>query len=346
LRRVAAACVLSAVSGCTPVPSLYDSFEGGTLDMGKWTTSQVVPKEQVSFRRPGRCGEAAITVTTRDRDGGLDCDPGEICQRAELRTHRAAWPAYDGREVWYAFSFRIDGEVPANGSARTVIGQWKAPGDDSPFLAQRFDNGVFHITVEDKGVRRVIAQAEGDPDRTLLAQQALSRVSEADLASLGLLGPHRTSPPPRRNRPESRGFLEAIRPLAFVAEPQRFIGPAEITVIPEGKRLLPDPRKGWVDMVYRIKGGRTDNQVGPRSEGEVDVWANGEKIVSVRGNLGNRLRAGNAEDLKGPYFKFGLYRKKIPGTVAFAFDEFSQAGRREDLAPLCGAKPSEEPSAR
>ena len=108
-----------------------------------------------------------------------------------------------------------------------------------------------------------------------------------------------------------------------------------IEIIPEANRLLPDPRLGWVDMTYRIKAGRTDNEYGPREMGELDIWANGLKIVSVRGNIGYTLRLENPVELIGPYFKFGLYRARTPGSFDFHFDEFSQARARAGLAALC-----------
>ena len=33
-----------------------------------------------------------------------------------------------------------------------------------------------------------------------------------------------------------------------------------------GKKKLPDPKQDWVDMIYRIKGGRLDNDFGPIQE--------------------------------------------------------------------------------
>ncbi len=39
--------------------------------------------------------------------------------------------------------------------------------------------------------------------------------------------------------------------------------------------------------------------------------------------------------LFGPYFKFGTYRRRIPGTLHFRFDEFSQSSTRAGLAQLC-----------
>ncbi|WP_348646456.1 IS630 family transposase [Rhizobium leguminosarum] len=119
--------------------------------------------------------------------------------------------------------------------------------------------------------------------------------------------------------------------LSFVAEPGKYIGRAEIDIEPEDNRPLPDPRKGWVDMTCRIKPGRTDNEYGPRRPGEIDIWANGQKIVSVRGNIGATLRKNDPRPLVGPYFKFGTHRLRIPGTFHFQFDEFSQASMRAGL---------------
>jgi hypothetical protein len=348
--------------------SLHDTFDASTLDATNWLTLQVRP-DQMRFTRPGRCGSAAIAILTKHQDGGKNCPEDEDCQRAELRTSKAAWPPYDGRDVWFAFSFRVSGDVASTGSARTVIGQWKAPGDDSPYVAQRFDNGVFHITVQDNHARRVVAQTEGDPDKTLEAQRLLSQLDPnnraviAGISSLqalyqlqhampGLAGhffsntlrsalERRTSDNAEANalarelKLPSGQIVTAVGELSFVAEPERYVGSSDLEIIPEANRLLPDPRKGWVDMVYRIKGGRTDNEYGPRSKGELEVWANGQKIVLVRGNIGYTLRLESPIELVGPYFKFGLYRVRQPGEFEFQLDEFSQAPTRSELAKTC-----------
>jgi hypothetical protein len=286
MRAVIAAAIIAISPIITEAQTLHDNFDTASLDPKKWLRDQI-QSDQLRFSEPGRCGPAAVTVLTRSKDGGLDCPKTEVCQRAEVRNAPAAWPKYDGSEVWYAFSFRLDGKVPSTGSARTIIGQWKAPGDDSPFVAQRFDNGVFHITVQDNDIRRVVAKAEGDPDRMLLAQQLLSQLDPEDpstiqrvqsLQSLYLL---KRSQPGIFNQffsnklqsvlqeksddaPEAKELSEALNlpstlvttfeDLSFVAEPERYLGRSDIEITTEAKRLLPDPRKGWVDMVYRIKG--------------------------------------------------------------------------------------------
>lgn len=354
------------LAGGSSAKDLQDSFDSGPLNTSKWTTQEIFP-EQMGFIAPGRCGSSAIEIITRDGDNGIKCE--DDCQRAELRTAKASWPSF-GDETWYAFSFRIKGDVPPSGSARSVIGQWKGPGDHSPMIAQRFDNGVFHITVQDNEIRRVVAKAEGDPDRLVAAQNLLAKLDPHDeravsavksLQSLDLLA--KTQPGltdefftedllktlrPNSNPAEGKKLSETLglndsslvsqfSALSFVAEPEKYFGNANIEIIPEANRALPDPSKGWVDMMYRIKPGRTDNEYGPKGKGEIDIWADGQKIVSVRGNLGATLKKDTPLALEGPYFKFGTYRLRIPGTFSFQFDEFSQASSKDGLAPLCSA---------
>ena len=304
-RFLVLALVVPLLAGRAEAQSLRDNFDGGDLDETKWMVKQV-RDDQISFPASGRCG-AGIEITVRESDGGKQCDTD--CQRAEVRTIPGSWPTF-GDEVWYGFSFRVSGDIAEIGSRRFVVGQWKGPGDDSPMLAQRFDNGVFHITVQDNDVRYVVASAEGDPDAIESARQEM-------------------------------GGQELAEPLGDLPAAVHGSAPGEslthpgIKIIREPNAMLPDPRKGWVDMVYRVKPGRMDNEYGARRAGEIDVWANGRKIVSVRGNIGATLKNDNPLPLKGPYFKFGIYRLRQPGTVRFSFDEFSQAPRRDMLAGLC-----------
>lgn len=289
--------VFAVVLGTGPAgaQSLRDNFDSRTLDKTKWTTKQI-RDDQIAFPAEGRCG-AGIEITVRQGDGPVQCDSD--CQRAEVRTSSSSWPTF-GDEVWYKFSFRVSGDIAEIGSRRFVVGQWKGPGDISPMIAQRFDNGIFHITVQDNDSRYVIASAEGDPDATAPGWQVVTRQKPVRAAAVD--------------------------------------GNAGMRIVPGQNPILPDPRKGWVDMVYRVKPGRLDNEYGPTRPGEIDVWANGRKIVSVKGNIGATLKKENALALTGPYFKFGIYRLRQPGTVRLGFDEFSQAPDSGLLAGLCRAK--------
>ncbi|CAN7262723.1 heparin lyase I family protein [Rhizobium sp. LjRoot254] len=350
MRILALAAVAIAVlcADSAGAQSLKDDFDKGSLDPTKWTKKQITDA-QISFVPDSRCGLSAIEITAREGDGGQQC--GNACERAELRTAKSSWPSF-GQEVWYRFSFRIDGDIPTIGSARTVIGQWKGPGDGSPMLAQRFDNGVFHITVQDNDNRRVVASAEGNYDDVQTVEASAAKPGdkhEKDISVvLGLQSEladgsvpdiaGKTRSDDVAGAPVDKGSFAQSSEIAKspgVVDPKFF---SQIEVIPEKDAVLPDPRKGWVDMVYRIKPGRTDNERGPRGRGEIDIWANGKKIVSVRGNIGATLKQGGDEKLIGPYFKFGIYRSSVPGTLRFRFDEFSQATSRDGLPVLCPAK--------
>jgi hypothetical protein len=73
-------------------------------------------------------------------------------------------------------------------------------------------------------------------------------------------------------------------------------------------------------------------------KGELDIWANGQKITSVRGNIGYKLKIGDDIDLVGPYFKFGLYRVKLPGEVRFHLDVLLPLKERTWLPGFVGPR--------
>ncbi|MDX0408326.1 hypothetical protein GOC53_06455 [Sinorhizobium medicae] len=359
---------LTVLAGTAMGQTLGDTFDEKAIDNEKWTTQQI-STGQVSFPEPGRCGPAAIAASVKQGDSGTACGD-EDCQRAEFRTIKTSWPNF-GDEVWYSFSFRVEGQVAPTGSHRLVIGQWKGPGDDSPMLAQRFDDGVFYITVQDNDTRRVVASAAENPGETLAAQEILGQLNRDDqqavqgvqsLQSLETMLKRQPdfakqflspalqkalqSPdgePERKRLAETLGLtdsslLSRFSEFAFVAEPEKYIGPAAIEIISEAQNRLPDPTGKWVDMIYRVQPGRIDNEIGPRRKGEIVIWANGKKIVTVRGNIGATLKKESKLELSGPYFKFGIYRKRVSEDLSLHLDEFSQAPKRYELSKLCSAK--------
>lgn len=100
--------------------------------------------------------------------GAVECPQGSDFQRNEIRFQPRKDLLHDLRDPhYYSITFRTEGDIPSCGSARWVIAQWKEPDGDSPFLAQRYDNGVFHVTVQNDDCRCVVAKAGGDPDRLL-----------------------------------------------------------------------------------------------------------------------------------------------------------------------------------
>jgi hypothetical protein len=129
-----------------------------------------------------------IPVAAIDTDGGPYCDSaiiqmaiaageeGRCIQRQELRfqsqyTHAADEP------FTYKLRFRMPAVIQdTRNSVRWVTAQWKqepispAYSDPSPVLAQRFDDGVLHVTVQDGDCRCRVASApmltaqSGPPD--------------------------------------------------------------------------------------------------------------------------------------------------------------------------------------
>lgn len=357
---------LAALTGIAQAGSLRDNFNKRALELKTWSVGQIQPS-QFGFEQPGRCGGAALRITMKPSDAGSGC---EACQRAEVQLAQQHQPPY-GEEVWYAFSFRTAGDVPRYDTGGTIITQFKAPGDTSPFLAQRLDNGVFQITVEDNGIRRLIAKSEGDPEMLNKAQgilsgykrddvrghaiarnlQALHRFARTtpDIASMlftgeaqsGLKVPAGKDFTPASGAKVSQAFgLEgedaafAMREMVPVTDIQRYVGNADIEVKPGPGATLPNPYEGWVDMLYRVKGGRSDSAAGPSGKGEIDIWANGKLVANVRGNFANKLAATPASSAMS--FKFGIYRSSRSYEQQLFFDEFAQGASREDVALPCG----------
>ena len=355
-QTIACAALLAVCAGPVAAKEMTDDFERGPLDAERWYLRQVNPAERVTFFAPGRCSARAVRIVAQPGDVGESCD--KPCQRSEVRVAKAYQPSPEG-EVWYAFSFRVTGDIPPLGSGRNVVGQIKAPPTSgSPFLAQRIDNGVFHITVESGPARRVIASSNGDPDAMLQAQAflgrfdrsnpsvqasvetlvAASRLSQSNLLiGQTILAPNflalsQTNSPPDVDTPpaldNNRGAWLLSR-LSYLSEISNYIGYTDIKITPGPRPVLPDPRIKWVDMVYRIKAGRTDNLFGPKREGEIDVWADGEHVVSVRGQIGDQITVKPTDP--GMYFKFGVYRDDASYPQSMEFDQFRQSSK--PLAP-------------
>ncbi len=333
-------------------PSYIDDFELEALDLRKWHARQVPDKKrQISFSADAPSGEQSITVHVRDGDGGASCNN---CQRAEIRAHGNLRPSHD-EEFWHGFSFKVTGDIPSFGSVRTVLGQWKAPGDNSPFLAQRFDNGVFHVTVQDGPNRRTVASAQGDPDRLEEFQDLVAKLSNT---APELLHTSRALADVKLFRNaghkfdgfEKGGFAQILVSSAetlantsmsrtqalfdefsYIHDIEKYAIRADVKTTRPGNKFLPDPKDDWVRMAYRIKAGRQDNnpEFGPARLGEIDIYANGEVVSSVRGNIGYRLES--APEDKSIYFKFGIYRDVLPGQLNFHFDNFAQGSTSSDV---------------
>jgi len=301
--------VIGATASCSTAPtppatssSFTEGFESGELAEDRWYLGQakldLIGFEETSPREGRRALVIGVDETipaerassegdslrfglvdppTHDR-GGEPCPPEEehredLVQRNEIRVEPALQADF-GQELWYAFSVRMFGDIPECGSVRWVIGQWKHDTADSPFLAQRFDDGVFHVTVQDGHCRCLITPPPDYPDlEPLVAQNKPVRCSNT----------HSSSP-------------DQCQPCE-----------SELRVVYGEDPRLPDPREGWVDMLYRIRGGRDD--------GLIDIYANGRFIARVTGSIGYEEGEGDKQ-----YFKIGNYRNYMPGGAELHVD--------------------------
>jgi hypothetical protein len=215
-----AACSIAAAAPALPARAepwipIVEDFENEPLDETVWSLYRMGDRRHWIDRRVVRHGQGALAIRVR----GGDFDPVCQCQISEIRE------APDRRlefadDVWYAFSFRIDGRSVVTGDQRWQIGSWKQETGGSPFVAQRFDKGVFHITVESGDSRVLVATSAG----------------------------------------EAKGFFAQLKDdiasrFDFVSDASKFDGRDNVIIEYGDDPILPDPRLDWVDMVYRIKGG-------------------------------------------------------------------------------------------
>lgn len=262
-----------------PAIAMSDGFEAAPLDQAKWVLVRMPERRHWIDRQVVREGKGSLAIRVQGGDLELSCE----CQLGEVREAVANRLRF-GTDAWYAFSFRIDGKGGLTGDQRWQIGGWKQEVDGSPFVSQRFDNGVFHITVESGSSRVLMATSEG----------------------------------------HASGFLEAIRSgiitqFGFLSEPALYTRPGDLAVEYGDDPILPDPRKGWVDMLYHIKG-----SLG--GDGIVEIWANGRFIARAKGRIG-------VDGAGGPmqYLKLGHNRAPLPGTATIYYDRFRRGATRAEV---------------
>ena len=222
-------------------------------------------------------------------------------QKTEIWERRTIWRRYR-KPGWYGLTFRVEGEIREKLSERFIVAQWKRQdSNDSPFLAQRLDNGVFHITVQDDlpdnkddECRVLIAKSPGDIEGALFSLAADGGYAPCMYES-------------DSGRQESR--IKVIGPDS---------GPPKV---------LPDPCVGWVDVVFFVN-------VGNRSNDEVRVYAalnrfaTTDNLISVaKGHIYSRHSRGRGSK---QYFKFGIYRHVYRDYGILPFAVYMDAYRRGD----------------
>jgi hypothetical protein len=257
-------------------PDFADDFSGPEIDTKLWSVMRLPPERAWIYDDNGK---RSLAIRVKGTDFDRECG----CQRVEVREAEPYRLTF-GAERWYAFSFRMEGQPPASGSQRWVIAAWKQDAEGSPFLAQRFDQGVFHITLESLDTRVLLATAR-------IPARSFPQLLKDGLGST----------------------------IAFISDQDLYRGQSNVRLEYGENPILPDPRQGWVHMLYRVKGGLN-------GDGVVEVYANGRFIVRATGTIG--------VSSQGPvkqYLKLGHNRSPMPGTSTIYFDNVRRGVTRADV---------------
>jgi len=301
-----AALVIGASLASAACVDVRDGFEGAELDRSNWLPKQLHNNQLAITGKQAGARNAFARLYVKPGDAACN----GRCQRNEIRIANDKRCAF-GQEVWYRFRFKIAGDAPDTGSIRWVIGQWKQESGGSPFLAQRFDNGVFHITVQHNDNRILVTKAQGNPNARRGAPDQVGFMAHRQRILRAVWGGIETMP--------INSAVDRRPHQVFVFRDRPSEGPGtDITVELAEDPVLPDPRQDWVEMVYRVRGGVAGT-------GLIEIWANGVFKARVRGTIGNDGSAGPTQ-----YFKFGLYRDihESFGTDHFYFDDFRRSTDR------------------
>ena len=178
-----------------PTEVLADGFDDGLLRSNVWSERRLLPGAAMLQTEHGRNGARALAITVQPGDDPL----GDGSDRAELaESESVRLPA--GQEVWYGFSMRIADPIPLDGN-RLVVGQWHQSMPGSPFLAQRFRNGVFHITLQDGRCRIWLAwQMGAHPKKRRGCRVAVQRFADLPPSDSGWIDMvYRIRPDPNGN---------------------------------------------------------------------------------------------------------------------------------------------------
>ncbi len=258
---------------------IREGFENNRLDQDFWSLRNMPDKRFWFDKRIVRSGKRSLAIMVKGFDIDLDCK----CQKSEIREKNPNRIKF-GDDVWYAFSFYLHGRAGNSIDTRWQIAGWKQESDGSPFLAQRMDNDVFHITLESGNSRVLLAAARGKP------QSFMEAISKGLMSRFG-----------------------------YLTEKEKYDGTHNVKLVFGHNPILPNPHKGWVDMMYHVKGGLDGT-------GIVEVFANNRFIVRATGIIG-------VKDFTGPtqYFRIGHNRAALPGTAIIYIDNFRRGKTRKDV---------------
>jgi hypothetical protein len=227
---------------CRSKSECRSSTNSHLADYGRpkaWTEShQAKPSGLSVVRAPEKGAPKNPYCTEEVMRRAIAAGQEDLCiQRQELRLQKRY--LHDADEPYlYSMRFRMPAKIEdRTNSIRWVIAQWKQePLSDSyrsqfgkgagpsPFLAQRFDDGVLHVTVQDEFCRCKVASAP-NPD--------------------GSTDNWRDGPAQYCMWTKSPGEGEPCR--------------ANLQVKYGANPILPSPLGQWVEMSYRVEAGRSGN---------------------------------------------------------------------------------------
>lgn len=283
--------------------NLVDGFDGSDFAGGgglyyrdNFEQSAGIVEFQQTEKRTG-AGALKLGVKPICSADSENCsERAEIWEKTKLRV------PYD-EPVWYGFAVKFAEPVPSD-KHRYVIAQWKreigpeAVGNFSPFLALRVYNGRLFATVETNYYPGLSENPKGVPASC-----------EAGATQVWL-------------RPETN----QIRALVATDSEWRADDGAlfnacsdRLEVIDRG-HPLPRPGSGWIDFAIL-------SQPGPDGTGRIEIFANDQWIVSVKGHIGH-----NDKGLEeNQYFKFGPYRAAADDEWWMYYDDFRRSRNCEDV---------------
>lgn len=256
-----------------------DDFEAPQLNSKYWSRLHMPEKRYWIDSNLKRNGKSSLAIRVK----GYDIDPRCNCQVSEIREANDFRVKF-GTDIWYAYSFRIHGRGGDGVNQRWQLGGWKQETDGSPFISQRFDNGVFHITLESGNSRVLVATASGKADNFISAM--------------------------------AKGLMSQF---GYLTQKEKYDGEDDVTLAYGENPILPNPQKGWVDMMFHIKGDLNGG-------GVLEVFANGRFIARATGTIGVKEFDGQSQ-----YFRFGHNRAAMPGTATLYFDRFRRGRTRADV---------------
>jgi hypothetical protein len=166
-----------------------------------------------------------------------------------------------------------------------MLGAWKQEVDGSPFLAMRFEGGVFYITLESSTTRVMLGS-------TLI---------------------------------DARAFIQVMKggggqKFGFITDPELYVGDNGIQLSHGKVKYLPDPRNGWVDLIFRIKGGLA-------GDGIVEVYANGQFVVRASGKIGVDAPVGSRQ-----YLRLGHRRDRASTAAVLLIDDYRRDRSLEEVS--------------